>query len=85
MEQATERAKDEGKDKEKLVEIIVNNQPVEVPKETTGAEIKERAGVATDFQLFLIRGDEEIEIENDESIKVHKHMAFSATPTLDPS
>ncbi len=85
MEQTTEHVKDEGKEKEKLVEITVNNRPVEVPKETTGAEIKERAGVASDFQLFLIKGDEEIEIENDERIKVHKHMAFSATPTLDPS
>ena len=82
MEQTTAT---QTKEKDKRVEIVVNQQPVEVPKETTGAEIKELAGVAPDFQLFLIDGDEEIEIGNDEQIKVHKGMAFSATPTLDPS
>ncbi|MGI8727601.1 MAG: multiubiquitin domain-containing protein [Solirubrobacterales bacterium] len=86
MEQTTaEKVEDDHKGQDKLVEITVNNRPVEVPKETTGAEIKEKAGVDAEFQLFLIKGDQEIEIENDESVKVHKRMAFSATPTLDPS
>lgn len=86
MEQmAADKVKDEDKDRERLVEITVNNRPVKVPKETTGAEIKERAGVGADFQLFLVKGDEEIEIEDDEEIKVRKRMVFSATPALDPS
>jgi hypothetical protein len=72
-------------DKTKQVEIVVNNKVVLVPKETTGAEIKELAGLPADFQLFLIKGDEETEIENDEQIKVHKKMRFSGTSTLDPS
>lgn len=71
--------------KTKQVEILVNNKPILVPKETTGAEIRELAGLPNDFQLFLIKGDEEIEVENDEPIKVHKHQRFSATSTLDPS
>jgi hypothetical protein len=67
------------------VEILVNNKPVSVPRETTGRQIKERAKVPDDFELFLIDGDEEIKIEDDEEIKVKKKMRFTASSTLDPS
>ena len=70
---------------DKTVEITVNNREVTVPKETTGAEIKQLAGVDADFQLFEIRGDEEIEIGNEQPVKVHAHERFTAASTLDPS
>lgn len=68
----------------KTVEIIVNNREVTVPKETTEAEILSRAGVGADFQLFEIKGDEEIPVP-DGPIKVHHHQRFTASSTLDPS
>ena len=45
----------------RLVGILVNNRPVEVPHRTTGAEIKTRAGVPADFELFRVEGDHEAE------------------------
>ena len=67
------------------VEITVNNQPVTVPKHTTGAQIKELAGIPADFQLFVVRGDHEDEITNDENVTVHAKQRFIASSTLDPS
>ena len=67
------------------VEIEVNNKPVVVPKKTTGAEIKEKAGVAADFQLFRIAGKTEHPVADDDEITVHVGQRFVASPTLDPS
>lgn len=67
------------------VEIEVNNKPVVVPKKTTGAEIKERAGVAADFQVFRIAGKTEHPVADDDEITVHAGQRFVASPTLDPS
>ena len=69
----------------KTVEILVNNKPVMVPKKTTGAEIKEKAGVAADFELFRVTGKTEDPVADDEAITVHKGQRFIASPTLDPS
>jgi hypothetical protein len=71
--------------KDKLVEILVNNKDVTVPKETTGAEIKAKAGVDPAFQLFRVEGKTEYEVGNEEEIHVHEGQHFVATPTLDPS
>jgi hypothetical protein len=80
-----ESQKGEKPDKpEKMVEIIVNNRGIAVPKETTEAEILSLAGVGADFQLFEIKGDEEIPVP-DGPIKVHHHQRFTAASTLDPS
>jgi hypothetical protein len=68
----------------KTVEIIVNNREVTVPKDTTEEEILSRAGVGADFQLFEIKGDEEIPVP-DGPTKVHHHQRFTAASTLDPS
>jgi hypothetical protein len=67
------------------VEITVNNKPVTVPKHTTGAQIKELAGVPADFQLFVVHGDHEDEIADDEKVTVHAKQRFIASSTLDPS
>lgn len=66
------------------VEILVNHRAVTVPRETTGAEIKRLAGVPADFELFVVRGDEDIQVKDDE-IKVHPQQRFTASSTLDPS
>jgi Multiubiquitin len=71
--------------KTETVEIDVNNKPVIVPKKTTGAEIKEKAGVAADFQLFRIAGKTEHPVGDEDEITVHKGQRFVASPTLDPS
>jgi hypothetical protein len=83
VEASTAQEKEQGKDKN--VEILVNNKDVVVPKKTTGAEIKEKAGVDPAFQLFRIDGKSEHEVGNDEEITVHKGQRFIASPTLDPS
>jgi len=67
------------------VEIIVNKNPVKVPARTTGAVIKEKAGVPADDQLFRIEGSKEIEIGNDEPIEVHHGERFVATPPIEPA
>ncbi len=67
------------------VEITVNNKSVTVPQETNGAEIKRLADVPADFELFLVKHDEEIQVKDDEAIKVHEKERFTASSTLDPS
>jgi len=67
------------------VEITVNNKRVTVPKHTTGSEIKRLANMPADFQLFVVRGDHEVEIADDENVKVHPKDRFIASSTLDPS
>jgi hypothetical protein len=74
-----------GKHEPKIVEIKVNGKPVKVPKEVTGAEIKQAAGVPSDFQLFRVQGRKEIPVGNDEELRVHKGEQFLAAPTLDPA
>ncbi len=75
----------EAKEKDKVVEILVNHKAVSVPTKTTGAEIKEKAGVDPAFQLFRVEGKTEHEVGNADEITVHKGQVFVATPTLDPS
>lgn len=73
-------------DRPRPVTIFVNNNEVEIPdKNTTGQEIKERAGVPLDFTLYRKRGDKLDEIENDEAIKVHEHEHFIAVSGQDVS
>lgn len=70
----------------KTVTILVNNQPVEVPKtELTGLEIKEAAGVPSDFTLYERRGSHLDEIANDAPVKVHEHEEFVAVSGQDVS
>ena len=76
-----EQAKDEKKPKP--VTISVNNQAVELPnRETTGEEIKNRAGVPPEFKLYNAKGEE---IGNDEAIKVHPNEKFTAISGQDVS
>jgi len=70
----------------KTITILVNNKPVEMPKEdATGLEIKEAAGVPPDFTLYLRRGSHLDEVGNDESIKLHEHEEFVAVSGQDVS
>jgi hypothetical protein len=67
------------------VEIKVNNHTVKVPEEVTGAQIKELAHQDPALELFQIRGDDEILIENHELIHVHRGEEFVACPGLEPA
>jgi hypothetical protein len=67
------------------VSIEVNNKPVSVPKHTTGAEIKSRAGVPATFELFRVDGKQEHPVADDEKVTVHENERFVASPSLDPS
>lgn len=78
----------ESKDEEKKtdeVSIIVNNKPVSVEKHTTGAGIKSAAGVPATFELFRIKGKNEIPVTDEEKVTVHEGDKFTASPSLDPS
>jgi hypothetical protein len=68
-----------------MVEILVNTKPVTVPYEVTGAEIKSMAKAPADFKLFRVEGHKEIEVRDDERVRVHHHEKFIASPTLDPA
>jgi hypothetical protein len=67
------------------VEILVNNRPVRVPKVTTGSGIKTAAGVPADYQLFRVKGHEEIPVGDEERVEVHEHERFAATPSIEPA
>jgi hypothetical protein len=67
------------------VEILVNNRPVRVPESTTGAGIKEAAGLPADYQVFKIQGHEEIPVGDAERIEVHTGERFAATPSIEPA
>jgi hypothetical protein len=67
------------------VEILVNNRPVRVPRVTTGAGIKEAAKLPADYQLFEIRGHEEIPVDDHDPIEVRNGERFAATPPIEPA
>ena len=67
------------------VEIFVNKRPVSVPAHTTGSEIKDKAGVPADDQLFRVDGDKEIEVGDGEPIEVRLGERFVATPPIEPA
>jgi hypothetical protein len=81
---STTETKPEGK-KTDEVSIQVNNKAVSVPKHTTGAEIKSRAGVPATFQLFRVEGRSEHPVGDDDKVTVHEDERFVASPSLDPS
>jgi hypothetical protein len=67
------------------VEILVNNKAVSVPKHTSGAEIKSRAGVPATFELFEVEGKKEEPVADDDKVTVKEGDRFIASPSLDPS
>jgi beta-xylosidase len=71
--------------KERDVQITVNTKPVTVPMQTSGADIKSRAHVDPNWQLFRIQGDHEIEVGNDQSVHATPNEKFIATPVLEPA
>lgn len=72
--------------KQKTVKIFVNNNPVELPdRETTGQEIKEKAGVPLDFTLYRKHGGTLDEIKNETTLKVHEREHFVAVSGQDVS
>jgi hypothetical protein len=72
--------------KPKRVTIFVNNNEVVLPDaQTTGAQIKEAAGVPLDFTLYLKHGDKLEEIRNEQDLKVHDREQFIAVSGQDVS
>jgi hypothetical protein len=70
-------------DKPKPVTVLVNNQPVQLPdRDTTGADIKQAAGLPLDFKLYDPNGDE---IGNEYELKVHPNEKFTAISGQDVS
>lgn len=70
-------------DKPKPVKIRVNNKPVELPdRNTTGAQIKQAAGIPLDFKLYGPKGDE---IKNEQELEVHPNEKFTAISGQDVS
>ncbi len=75
----------------RTVQIIVNNQPVDLPdRETTGLGIKEAAiaqglAIQANFQLSVKRGHRYEVIGDDDPITVHPHEEFIAVAPDDNS
>jgi hypothetical protein len=77
------QAERETKTKTKTVTILVNNRPVELPsRETTGAAIKQAAGIPLEFKLYGPHGDE---IGDDDHLRVHPNERFTAISGQDVS
>lgn len=74
-----------GQETVREVQILVNKRPVRVAADTTGAEIKSKAGVPADDQLFRIEGNREIPVGDSQRIKVHDGERFVATPPIEPA
>jgi hypothetical protein len=73
-------------EKAKSVTIIVNNRSVEMPdREATGSEIKQAAGVPSDFALFREHGGNLEPVADDETLKLHEHERFRAVSGQDVS
>jgi hypothetical protein len=63
------------------VDIVVNGTTVTMPDdEASGAEIKEAGKVATGETLYLITGDHERSVGDDEVVRLHEHMKFESSP-----
>lgn len=84
MSKTESQSKDEEKKTEE-VSIVVNNKSVSVAKHTTGAGIKNAAGVPATFELFRIKDKKEIPVTDEEKVTVHEGDKFTASPSLDPS
>jgi len=70
-------------EKPKPITILVNNKTVNLSdRHTTGAEIKEAAGIPSDFKLYGPKGDE---ISNDQEINAHPNERFTAISGQDVS
>lgn len=68
------------------VTIFVNNREVAFRgREATGSEIKATAGLPTEFQLFLERGNHLERIQDDQVVELHPHMRFRAISGQDVS
>lgn len=67
------------------VTITVNNNPVEVPRLTTGTDIKQFAGIDQSWQLFRIQGDHEVAVGDAEQVHATPNEKFVATPALEPA
>jgi hypothetical protein len=68
---------------EKKITIFVNNQPVEFSKgKATGAEIKARAGVPSEFKLYDSKGKE---IADGKSVELRDKEKFTAISGQDVS
>jgi hypothetical protein len=66
-----------------LVQIFVNNRPVEVAgHEQTGTTIKAAAGIPSEFKLYDTAGEE---IANDQQLRVQKKDEFIAISGQDVS
>jgi hypothetical protein len=70
----------------KVITILVNNKPVQIPREeAAGLEIKQAAGVPLDFKLYLKHGTQLDEIGDNQTIKLHEHEEFVAVSGQDVS
>jgi hypothetical protein len=70
----------------KPVTIFVNNREVEMPdRDATGSDIKRRAGVPPEFQLFREHGNKLEPVGDDEETKLHEGERFRAVSGQDVS
>lgn len=65
------------------VEVTVNNHPVKIHSPATGLEIKQAAldagvSIELDFILDLEKGDEPVQIGDDQKIDLHDGDEFTA-------
>jgi len=68
-------------DKKPEFTIFVNNKKLQTEKhELTGAQIKQLAGVAADYELFEVKGDQTVPIGNEQVVHIHNDLHFRAIP-----
>ncbi len=67
--------------KEPEFTTFVNNKEFRTSEhELTGLQIKELAGVPTDYELFEVKGDQTVPVGNDQVVHIHNDLHFRAIP-----
>ena len=63
------------------ITIFVNNQPLRTnAHELTGLEIKALAHLPTDYELFVVKGEQSVPVANGEKVHLHEGEHFRAIP-----
>ena len=64
------------------ITIYVNNKPFKTTEhELTGAQIKSRAGIPPEYELFRVEGQNSVPVGNDERVHLHEKEHFRAIPS----
>ena len=64
------------------ITIFVNSNSFQTTaKELTGAQIKQHAGIPSEYELFEIKGEQTIPVGNEQEVHLKDNLHFRAIPS----